>query len=140
MKCSICLSTIMLPYQLQCGCQYHKQCLQEYCNSEVSKGVFDIGIFCPKCYAKNKQIKIHPRQIMDLLSIYNVPLFLNNSFYYSKKLWKQNTKKEKKTCPTCNSYIMKIDGCQQVSCIRCKTKFCYQCLSTTLQCNCDTIE
>lgn len=46
------------------------------------------------------------------------------------KYWAKETNKGEpnaQRCPKCKIYIQKIDGCNQIHCTRCQTKFCYRC-------------
>ena len=138
--CSICLELIGKKYiKLNCGCKYHKQCLQQFINHEIHRGVLSIGIFCPQCRSQKLTIKPIPINIIyDLVFIYNLDKYQNSLFRPIKPNKPINNNYHKK-CPTCFSLIYKEDGCNDTTCIRCMTQFCYQCLTKTLDCNCDII-
>ena len=40
-----------------------------------------------------------------------------------------------KQCPSCSASIQKIDGCNKMTCIKCRSYFCWLCMSTLSRSN-----
>lgn len=98
--CKICTMTINVPYITYLyDC---KACGKEIHTIDVQESFNDI---CPKC-EKNEDVSFHKH-------------VCKTEDIETAKLLKRDTR----PCPTCAVPIFKIDGCDQMWCIQCKTAF-----------------